>query len=55
MRGERASSAAFGVEDARFIPACAGNASISRTSCACSSVHPRMRGERVTKAGSMGT
>ena len=30
----------------RFIPACAGNATPSRSSCAHSTVHPRMRGER---------
>jgi hypothetical protein len=34
----------------RFIPACAGNAQVKRHVAACPSVHPRMRGERVTMA-----
>ena len=32
---------------ARFIPACAGNAMVRRTSPAMIAVHPRMRGERL--------
>ena len=31
----------------RFIPACAGNAARSHAVCSASSVHPRMRGERL--------
>ena len=31
---------------ARFIPACAGNATVTLTACCAAAVHPRMRGER---------
>ena len=38
----------------RFIPACAGNARLSADRRARRSVHPRMRGERATRAGTTG-
>ena len=38
---------AFTASMLRFIPACAGNASAASVSLATSSVHPRMRGERM--------
>ena len=34
----------------RFIPACAGNASLSLARARCASVHPRVRGERNAKS-----
>ena len=35
----------------RFIPACAGNASIGSIRLSCVAVHPRMRGERCSDCG----
>ena len=48
-RGTRGHGAA-GARVDRFIPACAGNASTRRTAGRSGSVHPRVRGERLTGA-----
>ena len=39
------------LHEARFIPACAGNAALNAAFRARNSVHPRMRGERQSKGG----
>ncbi len=49
VRGTRG-GASTGIEMARFIPACAGNACLRRSANARRAVHPRVCGERVVPA-----